>query len=81
MRTGGNAKSKGPEKDSSDEKHKNDRRGGYPFAPKKQTKEEIDQQALDMARARAEASDWKSHARNCARWIQNCRSGNRPPPT
>jgi hypothetical protein len=29
--------------------------GEDPFAPKKQTKEEIDQQALDVARARAEA--------------------------
>jgi hypothetical protein len=29
--------------------------GEDPFAPKKQTKEEIDQQALDMARARAAA--------------------------
>jgi hypothetical protein len=29
--------------------------GGDPFAPKEQTKEEIDQQALDVARARAEA--------------------------
>ena len=29
--------------------------GEDPFAPKKQTREEIDQQALDMARARAEA--------------------------